>query len=74
MGEHFNEKEEKLTKGMIISGIVVIAILVTTLIVYLVNVNNSNTNEEILEEIGEVRNNEDSEKCYNKYKQRRKYN
>ena len=62
MGEHFNEKEEKLTKGMIISGIVVIAILVTTLIVYLVNVNNSNTNEEILEEIGEVRNNEDSEK------------
>ncbi len=62
MGEHFNEKEEKLTKGMIISGIVVIAILVTTLIVYLVNVNNSITNEEVLEEIGEVRNNEDSEK------------
>ena len=62
MGEHFNEKEEKLTKGMIISGIVVIAILVTTLIVYLVNVNNLNTNEEVLGEIGEVRNNEDSEK------------
>lgn len=62
MGEHFNEKEEKLTKGMIISGIVVIAILVTTLIVYLVNVNNFNTNEEVLEEIGEVRDNEDSEK------------
>ena len=62
MGEHFNENEEKLTKGMIISGIVVIAILVTTLIVYLVNVNNSNTNEGVLEEIGEVRNSDDSER------------
>ena len=29
MGEHFNEKEEKITKGMIISGIVIIAILAT---------------------------------------------
>ena len=62
MGEHFNEEEEKITKGMIISGIVIIAILATTLIVYLMNVNNSNTNEEIFEEIGEVRNSDDSER------------
>ncbi len=55
MGEHFNDKEEKLTFGMIIAGIVIICILVTTLVVYLVNVNKTN-DEVIEEEIGQVNN------------------
>ena len=50
MGVHFREKEEKLTLGMIIAGIVIIAILVTSFIVYLLNANNANTEGEILEE------------------------
>ena len=32
MGVHFKENEEKITLGMIISGIMIIAILVTSLI------------------------------------------
>lgn len=41
MGIHFKENEEKITLGMIISGIVIIAILVTSLIVYLLNINSA---------------------------------
>lgn len=47
MGIHFKENEEKITIGMIISGVVIIAILVTSLIVYLLNINNSLSQEEI---------------------------
>lgn len=50
MGVHFREKEEKITVGMIIAGIIIIAILVTSFIVYLLNANSSNTEGEILEE------------------------
>lgn len=51
MGVHFKENEEKLTLGMIITGIIAIGILVATLIVYLLNSNNSNIGaEEIIEE------------------------
>lgn len=44
MGVHFKENEEKITLGMIISGIMIIAILVTSLIVYLLNVNSTKNN------------------------------
>ena len=47
MGVHFKENEDKITMGMIISGIVIIAILVTSLIVYLININNSTNQGEI---------------------------
>ena len=47
MGVHFKENEEKITLGMIISGIMIIAILVTSLIVYLLNVNSAKNNGEI---------------------------
>ena len=39
MGVHFKENEEKITLGMIITGIAIIAILLTSLIIYLLNVN-----------------------------------
>lgn len=47
MGVHFKENEEKITLGMIISGVMIIAILVTSLIVYLLNINSSKNNGEI---------------------------
>ena len=47
MGVHFKENEEKITIGMIISGIMIIAILITSLIVYLLNINSSKNNGEI---------------------------
>ena len=47
MGVHFKENEEKITLGMIVSGIMIIAILVTSLIVYLLNVNSTKNNGEI---------------------------
>ena len=50
MGVHFKENEDKITIGMIISGVVIIAILVTSLIVYLININNSKNQEEIAKE------------------------
>ena len=34
MGEHFKDKEEKITWGMIVAGIAIIAILITSLIIY----------------------------------------
>ncbi len=46
MGVHFKENEEKITLGMVISGIVIIAILVTSLIVYLLNINSEKNNGE----------------------------
>lgn len=63
MGVHFKENEEKITIGMIISGIMIIAILVTSLIVYLLNINSSKNNGEIAsqEEVktSDVQNNDD---------------
>ena len=50
MGVHFKENEEKLTLGMIIAGVIIIAILVTSLIVYLLNASNSGAEGEVLQE------------------------
>ena len=43
---HFKENEEKITLWMIIGGIIIIGILLASLIVYLLNINSSNVNEE----------------------------
>ena len=47
MGVHFRENEEKITTGMIIGGIVVIAILVASLVAYLINANNLSLQREM---------------------------
>lgn len=62
MSKHFRKYEENITTGMIIAGVVIIAILVTTLIVFLINAktNKSNYIEE-QESIGEAQNNDDDE-------------
>ena len=44
MGMHYRDNEEKFTIGMIIAGIIIIAILLTSLIVYLLNVNSIKNN------------------------------
>lgn len=46
---HFRDNEEKFTIGMIITGIGIITILLTSLIVYLLNVNSSKVNEGAIE-------------------------
>ena len=59
MGVHFKENEEKITIGMIAGGLVIIAILVTSLIVYLININASNSEGEVAKEeirTGEISN------------------
>jgi len=63
MGVHFKENEEKITLGMIISGIVVIGILLTTLIVYLLNVSHSNVvgEDREIQQIGEKVEEQDDE-------------
>ena len=61
MGVHFRENEEKITLGMIIAGIFMIAILATTLIVYLLNTNSETQEDSEMQEeiIGEVEPTED---------------
>ncbi len=49
MGMHYRDNEEKFTIGMIIAGIIIIAILLTSLIVYLLNVNSTKNNEGVIE-------------------------
>ena len=49
MGMHYRDNEEKFTIGMIIAGIIIIAILLTSLIVYLLNVNSTKINEGVIE-------------------------
>ncbi len=46
---HYRDNEEKFTIGMIIAGIIIIAILLTSLIVYLLNVNSTKINEGVIE-------------------------
>ena len=46
---HYIDKEEKITIGMIIAGVALIAILLTSLIVYLLNVNSSKLNNGVIE-------------------------
>lgn len=61
MGVHFRENEEKITLGMIIAGVFIIAILATILIVYLVNTNSESQEDLAVQEevIGEVEPTED---------------
>lgn len=54
MGANFKMDEEKLTKGMIIGGIIVIGILTLSLIIFLLNVNNSNIGEKALKQEKQV--------------------
>lgn len=64
MGVHFKENEEKITMGMIISGIVIIGILMASLIVYMLNVNNSKTEGDLVtgqSEIGQVEDEKDDD-------------
>ncbi len=48
MGEHFKKKEEKITLGMIVIGIAIIAILGTSLIIYLLK---ASSNQEELDNL-----------------------
>ena len=61
MGVHFRKNEEKITLGMIIAGVFIIAILATILIVYLVNTNSESQEDLAVQEevIGEVEPTED---------------
>ena len=44
MSKHFRKYEENITTGMIIVGVVIIAILVTTLITFLINAKTNKSN------------------------------
>lgn len=50
MGVHFKENEEKITLGMIITGIVIIAVLLTSIIIYLLNIKANNSGNIATEE------------------------
>lgn len=54
MGANFKMNEEKLTKGMIIGGIIIIGILTVSLIIFLLNVNNSDIGEKALKQEKQV--------------------
>ena len=61
---HYRDNEEKFTIGMIIAGIIIIAILLTSLIVYLLNVNSTKINEGVIEKediAKKIENNDDYE-------------
>ena len=63
MGEHFRKNEEKITIWMIVAGIIIIGVLITSLIVYLINVNKANVQGEVVsdsQEIGETENKDDN--------------
>lgn len=63
MREHFRKNEEKITIWMIVSGIIIIGVLISSLIVYLINVNKSNVQGEVeskSQEIGETENKDDN--------------
>ena len=63
MGEHFRKDEEKITIGMIVAGIIIIGVLMTSLIVYLINVNKTNIQGDVIsdsQEIGETENKDDN--------------
>lgn len=50
MGTHFKEREEGITLGVIILGIAIIALLVTSIVTYLVNPNRGKVEEPIVQE------------------------
>lgn len=54
MGVHFRENEEKITMGMIIGGIIIIGLLMTSLIVYLISVNKTKVQNNIAKQEQQV--------------------
>ena len=63
MGEHFRNNEEKITMLMIVAGVIIIGVLMTSLIVYLINVNKTNVQGDVIsdsQEIGEKENKDDN--------------
>ena len=54
MGVHFRENEEKITIGMIIGGIIIIGLLMTSLIVYLISVNKTKVQNNIAKQEQQV--------------------
>ena len=56
MGEHFRDNEEKITLGMIVVGVTIIVILMTSLIIYLLS--SDDTNVEDKTTVGAVNNTE----------------
>ena len=63
MGEHFRNNEEKITMLRIVAGVIIIGVLMTSLIVYLINVNKTNVQGDVIsdsQEIGEKENKDDN--------------
>ena len=63
MGEHFRNNEEKITMLMIVAGVIIIGVLMTSLVVYLINVNKTNVQGNVIsdsQEIGEKENKDDN--------------
>lgn len=63
MREHFRNNEEKITMLMIVAGVIIIGVLMTSLIVYLINVNKTNVQGDVIsdsQEIGEKENKDDN--------------
>ena len=63
MGEHFRNNEEKITMLRIVAGVIIIGVLMTSLIVYLINVNKTNVQGDVIsdsQEIGETENKDDN--------------
>lgn len=63
MREHFRNNEEKITMLMIVAGVIIIGVLMTSLIVYLINVNKTNVQGNVIsdsQEIGEKENKDDN--------------
>ena len=61
MGVHFRENEEKITMGMIIGGIIIIGLLMTSLIVYLISVNKTKVQNNIAKQEQQVANDSQDE-------------
>ena len=63
MREHFRNNEEKITMLMIVAGVIIIGVLMTSLILYLINFNKTNVQGNVIsdsQEIGEKENNDDN--------------
>lgn len=63
MREHFRNNEEKITMLMIVAGVIIIGVLMTSLILYLINVNKTNVQGDVIsdsQEIGEKENKDDN--------------
>ena len=54
MREHFRNNEEKITMLMIVAGVIIIGVLMTSLIVYLINVNKTNVQGNVISDSQEI--------------------